>query len=176
MNTAIDADRVRAALPAALVATLAGVAGVAGSYALAGFTPEFIVAPIATFTSQTMPAAVVTFAITTLGDLGERINLATAALLAVALLAATVLSGVNALLLAALCAVWLRNYRTFRTPLVLGLVSFSGVLVVENAVVVYYFLSVRMLFTTDPTVQRVVLGLRALQLLALALLTYVTMK
>ena len=91
-------------------------------------------------------------------------------------LAATVLSGVNVLLLATLALVWARNYRTFRTPLILGLVAFSIVLLVENAVAVYYFLSMRMLFTADPGVQRVVLGLRALQLLALGFLTSVTMQ
>ena len=91
-------------------------------------------------------------------------------------LAATALSGVNIVMLAALVVVWARNYRTFRTPLILGLVAFSTVMLVENAVAVYYFLSMRMLFTADPTVQRVVFALRALQLLALAFLTYVTMK
>ena len=81
--------RIRTAFPTILVGLLAGVAGVAGSYALAGFAPAFVVAPIATFTSQTMPAVVVRLAITTLGELGDQINLATALAIAVVLLTAT---------------------------------------------------------------------------------------
>ena len=87
-----------------------------------------------------------------------------------------VLSGVNVLFLLALTAVWLRNYRAFRTPLLLGLVAFGLVLLVENAVAIYYFFSMHMLFTSDPTVQTVVAALRGLQFVALAFLTYVTMK
>lgn len=90
--------------------------------------------------------------------------------------AAIVLSGVNVVLLLALSAVWLRNYRTFRTPLLLGLLAFGVVLLVENAIAVYYFFSMQMLFTSDPTVQLVVALLRGLQFLALGFLTYVTMK
>jgi DMSO/TMAO reductase YedYZ molybdopterin-dependent catalytic subunit len=56
-------------------AGLAGVAGVLGSYAVAGFTPEFVAAPITSFLSRTMPAAVLRFAITVLGDLGQKLNL-----------------------------------------------------------------------------------------------------
>ncbi|WP_433624077.1 hypothetical protein [Halomicrococcus sp. NG-SE-24] len=87
-----------------------------------------------------------------------------------------VLSGVNVLLLLALTLVWLRNYRTFRTPLAFGLLAFGGVLLVENALAIYFFFSMRMLFSPDPTVQTVVAVLRGLQFVALGLLTYVTMK
>jgi DMSO/TMAO reductase YedYZ molybdopterin-dependent catalytic subunit len=92
MNTDTTRTRLRSALTTAFVALLAGVAGVTGSYAIAGFTPAFVVAPIATFTSQTMPGAVVTFAITTFGELGDLLNLVTAIGLAVGLLAATTLT------------------------------------------------------------------------------------
>lgn len=91
-------------------------------------------------------------------------------------LAGIVLSGVNVVLLLALSVVWLRNYRTFRTPLLLGLVAFAAVLLVENAAAIYYFFSMEMLFTADPTVQTVVAVLRGLQFVALAFLTYVTLK
>lgn len=87
-----------------------------------------------------------------------------------------VLSGINVVLLLALTVVWLRNYRAFRTPLLLGLVAFGLVLLIENAVAIYYFFSMHMLFTSDPTVQTVVAVLRGLQFVALAFLTYVTMK
>ena len=57
---------------AALVtAGLAGLAGVAGSYALAGFTPAFLASPITSFLTAVMPSAVLQFAIVTLTDVGQ---------------------------------------------------------------------------------------------------------
>ncbi|MFB6271242.1 MAG: hypothetical protein ABEH83_14965 [Halobacterium sp.] len=91
-------------------------------------------------------------------------------------LAATVLSAVNLVVLVTLAGVWVRNYVEFRTPLVLGLVAFSVVLAVENAVAVYFFFSMHMLYASDPTVQSVVLVMRALQFVAVALLAWVTMR
>ena len=64
----------------------AGVAGVVGSYAVAGFTPEFVAAPIDRLLATTMPGAVVTFAIQTFGSLGQRLNFLLALVLAAALL------------------------------------------------------------------------------------------
>jgi hypothetical protein len=90
--------------------------------------------------------------------------------------AASVLAGVNILFLTALAAVWVRNYRTFRTPLVLGLVAFSGVMLVENALALYFFFSMQSFYSGDAHVQQAVLVLRALQLVALGFLTYVTMR
>ena len=90
--------------------------------------------------------------------------------------AASVLAGVNIVFLAALSVVWLRNYRTFRTPLVLGLVAFSGVMLVENALALYYFVTMQSLYSGDPHVQQAVLVLRGLQLVALGFLTYVTLR
>lgn len=92
------------------------------------------------------------------------------------LLTASALSVVNVLLLAALGAIWLRNYRTFRTPLVLGLVAFSAVLLVENLVALYFFFDMRMLYTADPNIHLAIAVLRALEFVALAFLAYVTMK
>lgn len=89
---------------------------------------------------------------------------------------ASALSGVNILLLAALTAVWVRNYRTFRTPLILGLMAFGVVMLVENAVSLYYYFSMQMLYAADPAIQQVVTVTRALQAVALVFLTYVTMK
>lgn len=91
-------------------------------------------------------------------------------------LAATVLSAVNLVVLVTLAGVWLRNYLEFRTPLVLGLVAFSVVLALENAVAVYFFFSMRMLYTSDPTVQTIVLVMRTLQFVAVAMLAWVTMR
>jgi hypothetical protein len=89
---------------------------------------------------------------------------------------AAALAGVNVLLLLALTAVWVRNYRQFRTGMVAGLVAFGTVMLLENAVALYFFFSMRMLYSGDPGVQWAVAVLRALEALALAFLTYVTMR
>lgn len=89
---------------------------------------------------------------------------------------ATVLSALNICLLAALLVVWGRNYRRFRTPLTLGLAAFAVVLAVENVVAIGFFLSSGMLYAAEPAAQTAVLATRALQFVALAVLTYVTMR
>lgn len=89
---------------------------------------------------------------------------------------ASVLAGVNIVLLVALVSVWLRNYRTFASSLVAGLLAFALVMLAENLLALYYFFSMQSLYSGDPHVQQAVLFLRALQLVALGLLTYVTMK
>ena len=92
-------------------------------------------------------------------------------------LAGMVLSGFNSALLVVLLSVWLKNYRTFRSGMVLGLVGFSGVLLLENMVAVFFFFrSMQMLYSTDPVVGQVVVGMRLLELLAIAFLTYVTVQ
>ncbi|SFR36873.1 molybdopterin-dependent oxidoreductase [Halogeometricum limi] len=74
-------------------ALFAGIAAVAGSYAAAGFTPAFVVAPVEAFLTRTVPDAVLRFAITTLGTFagidhfGQLLNLALAVGLATAVLA-----------------------------------------------------------------------------------------
>jgi hypothetical protein len=90
------------------------------------------------------------------------------------LLVAGGLSVCNAVVLAALSVIWLRNYRTFGTPLVLGLVAFAGVLLVENLVAIYFLFSMNMLYAATPAVHSVVAVLRALQLVAVSILLYVT--
>lgn len=87
------------------------------------------------------------------------------------------IAGVNAILLAVLTAVWVRNYLEFRSEMVLGLVAFSVVLMIENLVAVYFFLSsMRMLYSSDPVVGQVVLVMRSLMCLAILFLSYVTLK
>jgi len=98
------------------------------------------------------------------------------AIMSTSLLVASALSAVNVLLLAALGTVWLRNYRRFRTPMVLGLLAFAVVLLVENLVALYFFFDMRMLFAADPQVHLAVAVLRGLEFVALAFLTYVTLK
>ena len=89
---------------------------------------------------------------------------------------ASVLSGLNALLLLALGTVWLRNYRTFRTNLILGLLAFAAVMLVENLVALSFYFSMGMLYAGSPRAQQTVVVLRGLQFLALLFLTYVTMQ
>ena len=72
----------------------AGIAGLTGSFAVAGLTPGFIAAPIDGALARAMPGVVVTFAITVLGKFGQRINLLTALLVAVVLLALAARAGI----------------------------------------------------------------------------------
>jgi hypothetical protein len=90
--------------------------------------------------------------------------------------AASALAGLNVLMLLGLTVVWIRNYRTFGTGLLLGLVTFGAVMLVENAMAVYFFFSMQSFYSGDPHVQQAVLVLRGLQLVAIGVLTYVTMQ
>jgi len=90
---------------------------------------------------------------------------------------AVLIAGVNSALLAVLAAVWLDNYREFGSTLLLGLLGFCAVLLVENLIAIAFFLnSMRTLYAMDPLVGRVVLGMSLLELLAVSLLTYATLK
>ncbi|MFB6255718.1 MAG: hypothetical protein ABEH58_03160, partial [Haloplanus sp.] len=60
-------------LAQATVAFAGGAAAIAGSYAVVGGSPAFVAAPIANATVMLTPAALVTFAITVLGDLGSKL-------------------------------------------------------------------------------------------------------
>ncbi|WP_336337104.1 sulfite oxidase [Haloarcula brevis] len=64
-----------------LVSAAAAVAGLAGSYAVTGYAPSFIASPIERALARAMPGIVVSTAISTLGSLGQQLNL----LLAIAL-------------------------------------------------------------------------------------------
>lgn len=92
-------------------------------------------------------------------------------------LVAMLVAAVNSVLLAVLVGVWFSNYRQFRTPMVLGLLGFSSVLLLENLVALAFYLnSMRMLYSMDPLAGQVVLGLRLLELVAISFLTYATLK
>ena len=91
--------------------------------------------------------------------------------------AAMVVTGINSVLLAVLVAVWVRNYRQFRTPMVLGLLGFSSVLLIENLIAIYFFSSsMQSLYSMDPLAGQVVFGMRLLELLAIGFLSYATLK
>jgi len=92
------------------------------------------------------------------------------------MLAASALSGVSILLLLGLLAVWLDNYRAFGSTLTLGLVAFAVVLLVENLIAIYFFFSMGMLYAGSGAAQVTVLLMRALELVALLFLTYVTWR
>jgi hypothetical protein len=91
-------------------------------------------------------------------------------------LATVVFSGVNLVLLAVLSYIWVSNYRTFRSPHILGLVIFAVALSVENAAAIYFYFSMEMLYSTSPTAQKFIVFLRGLQLVALLALTWTTAK
>jgi len=92
-------------------------------------------------------------------------------------IAGMALSVLNAALLLVLLSVWVRNYRTFGSTMILGLVGFSAVLLLENLVAVFFFFrSMQMLYSSDPLVGQVVVGMRLLELVAIAFLTYVTVQ
>ncbi|MBX0294833.1 molybdopterin-dependent oxidoreductase [Haloarcula nitratireducens] len=59
----------------ALVSLVAAVAGLAGSYALTGYTPAFLVSPVERTLARAMPGEVVSLAITELGSVGQQLNL-----------------------------------------------------------------------------------------------------
>lgn len=85
------------------------------------------------------------------------------------------LAVVNLLLLTVLGAIWLRNYRTFRTNLLLGLLLFAGVLAMENLVAIGAYVSTEMVYAGGTRAMYAVVGLRAMQFLALSFLTGVTL-
>lgn len=58
----------------ALSALLAGLAGLAGSYAVAGATPAFVGAPVSAFVVRAMPGSVVAVSIVYLGSLGTKLG------------------------------------------------------------------------------------------------------
>ncbi|WP_323677199.1 hypothetical protein [Halorubellus sp. PRR65] len=92
------------------------------------------------------------------------------------LVVASAFSAVNAVLLLTLTAVWVRNYRTFRTSLTAGLVAFAAVMLLENVTALYFFFSTNMLYSGDTVVHQAVAALRGLQFVALVFLTWVTLK
>lgn len=89
---------------------------------------------------------------------------------------ATAFAALNVVLLTTLGFVWFSNYRTFGTPLILGLLAFATVMLVENVASIYFFFSMGMLYSGSPAAQQFVAGLRGLEFLALLFLTYVTMQ
>jgi hypothetical protein len=91
---------------------------------------------------------------------------------------ARITAGVNILLLLGLSYVWVRNYAEFRSKHTLALSLFGLVLLVENAVALYFFsldpiISV-WLSTSDPIAQWAMMVLRLLEFGALVIMTWAT--
>jgi hypothetical protein len=86
------------------------------------------------------------------------------------------LSVLTVVVLLVLASTWLRSYRQFQTPLALGLLAFCLVLLAENLVALYfYFFTMERLFVDDPAIGTLVVVMRALQFVAVAVFTYVSL-
>ena len=72
--------------PTAAVSLLAGVGGVATSYAVTGPSRNFVVSPVEQFLTRLIPGEIVLFTIQTVGELGQQLNIAMAVCLSVLLL------------------------------------------------------------------------------------------
>jgi DMSO/TMAO reductase YedYZ molybdopterin-dependent catalytic subunit/uncharacterized membrane protein (UPF0136 family) len=79
----------------AATALSAGVAGVAGSFGLAGRTPAFVGAPVAAAVVERTPGLVVTATIQRLGDWGQHLAFGVALALTVALFAGVALAAIR---------------------------------------------------------------------------------
>jgi len=77
-------------------ALLAGLVGVAGSYAVAGYTRGFVVAPIDALVVRATPGPIVAFVIENVGEQGHLLHIALSFGLAVGLLTGTALVGLLA--------------------------------------------------------------------------------
>ncbi|MEZ3142592.1 hypothetical protein [Halobaculum sp. MBLA0143] len=92
------------------------------------------------------------------------------------IMVAGALSGANLLLLGAVSGLWIQNYRSVGTSFVLGLLAFAVALFAENALALYFFVTMQSLYAGDPHVQQAVLLLRAVQFVAVVVLTYTTLR
>lgn len=75
---------------------LAGITGVAGSYAAAGYTRRFVVAPIDALVVRLTPGSIVAFVIQNLGEQGHLLHIVLSFTIATGLLAATAVVGLLA--------------------------------------------------------------------------------
>lgn len=95
----------------------------------------------------------------------------------IATTAAMGFAGVNSMLLLILVSVWVRNYRQFGSPMILGLLGFSSVLLIENLIALaFFFSSMQALYSMDPLAGQVVFAMRLLELVAISFLSYATLQ
>jgi len=88
----VGGDPSRSAL---LVAAIAGITGVGGSYAVAGYTRRFVVAPIDAAVVRLTPGEVVAFVIQTVGEPGHLLHVVLSVGITIALLAGAALVGLH---------------------------------------------------------------------------------
>ena len=81
-------------------------------------------------------------------------------------------AGLNVLLLLALAAVWVRNYREIPSKQTLGTLVFALLLVAENGLALYYY-TLSGLALSAPAI-RAMMYLQVLEFLGVAFLTWVT--
>ncbi|ERG91690.1 MAG: hypothetical protein J07HQW1_01724 [Haloquadratum walsbyi J07HQW1] len=87
------------------------------------------------------------------------------------------LAALNAALLIGIGVVWIRNYRQFRSAMLLGLTGFSVVLFLENVLAGYFFIAgMKTVWGADPIMASVVLTMRGLELFAIGLLAHATLR
>lgn len=92
---------------------------------------------------------------------------------------ALVASGLNVAMLAGLCVVWGRNYLTLRSKHPLGLLTFGALLLLENALSLYYYIvdpTLSAWFSTavPPVVWRATMVAHVVETLAIAFLFRIT--
>ncbi|PSP37058.1 MAG: hypothetical protein BRD21_04170 [Halobacteriales archaeon SW_8_66_22] len=94
-----------------------------------------------------------------------------------ALTIAAAMSALSAALLVVLAGVWIREYRSVRTPLILGMVAFILVMLLESSVALYFYVAtMETLYVDDPFVRNLIAVLRSLQFVALLLFTSVSVR
>jgi hypothetical protein len=89
-------------------------------------------------------------------------------------------STLNALALAALCAIWGRNFLRFRAKHPLGLLTFGLLLLAKSALSLYYYavdptLSAWFATAVPPVVWRATMALHVVETLALGILLRITL-
>jgi DMSO/TMAO reductase YedYZ molybdopterin-dependent catalytic subunit len=118
----------------ALRTLLAGIAGVAGSYALAGSTPSFVAAPIESWLAATVPDYLLRVAITVVTPLGKAVGIAhLGQALNLTLAIALGVGLVGALALAALLTGRMRGDATVTVALALSLPAIAVLVLTASA-------------------------------------------
>ncbi|MFB6229488.1 MAG: hypothetical protein ABEH88_13240 [Halobacteriales archaeon] len=87
--------------------------------------------------------------------------------------AAQVAAGINIAILLALCTVWARNYRQFRSKHALGLLVFGVLMLAENGLALY-FLAIDPMLMMEGVKQQAQTTLRLLMTAAFGFLAWIT--
>jgi hypothetical protein len=85
--------------------------------------------------------------------------------------AARIAAAVNVVLLLVLIGTWVRTYREIRSPLTLGSMVFATLLLAENVVALYFYLTAPAMPSLAVQFMMVI---QILETVAIAVLTYVT--